>query len=426
MIRPKTLAKVALAAFAFLFCGHAAAQEKMSVAVLEPVGEGAVTAINKASARGTLEDFLSRSSSYKVLDRAHTDKVFIELGYQRNSGMVSDSDAKKIGVQLGADAVCVSEIIKEEGEANVTVSIINVETGEKSTRNGFIEEDSNRAINDLIVTLASRLTAVVAPPSQSGTRKSGGSEPQSSPVGTQDPRIAVIIPEFHISARIPDPAGETAVIRKLLEAGFSNLVDPNAVKAIRESDQVKALMRGDIETAKGLATQLGVDCIIVGEAFSERVPGTLAGGMVSCRARVEARLIRTDTAQIIATHGFHQGGVDLAEFNAAKVALNKAGEKMGEYMAQQLRARGSIANTQIKLTVMDLTSFNRLSELEQALKGLREINNVYRREYVGGVATIDLDSAVTAQALAPILEGIKSPRLNVIEASGSAIKVSVR
>ena len=36
----------------------------------------------------------------------------------------------------------------------------------------------------------------------------------------RDPKIAVVIPEYHIRARVPDPAGETAVINKLIEAGF--------------------------------------------------------------------------------------------------------------------------------------------------------------------------------------------------------------
>ncbi|MCL1894280.1 MAG: penicillin-binding protein activator LpoB [Holophagaceae bacterium] len=432
MRTPFTFIKAIALVFACLFCGSLVAQGKKAVAVLEPAGNATVSNINKASARGTLEDFLSRSRDYKVVDRANTDKVFQELGFQRTSGMVSDDDVKKIGKMVGADSVCVSEILKEGGEANVTVSLIHVETGQKDTRSGFIEDDSSRAINDLIVNLASRLTDVATPGGMLGSRQPASATPASTPaapapqsVGLQDPRIAVIIPEFHITARIPDPAGETAVIRKFLEAGYTRMVDPNSVKSIRESDKVKALMSGDIEVAKALSVQLGVDYIVVGEAFSEAV-GRVAGNMFSCRARVEARLIRTDTAQIIATHGFHAGGADLVEFNSAKVALTRAGELMGDYMVQQLRNRGGSSKTEINLTVAGVTSFAKLRELEQALKGIKEINAVYIRENAMGVARIDLDASVTAQALASIIEAIRSPRLQITETSGSAIKVSLR
>jgi len=282
----------------------------------------------------------------------------------------------------------------------------------------------------------------------------------------QQSRIAVIIPEFHLSApmqnlmqepttskstsgkqkssptdlsaatsidrntyavpvKIPDPAGETAIIRKLLEAGFTRVVDQVQVEKIRDSDVVKQLVSGDSEAAIDIGLQLGVDIIIIGEAFSE-LAGRLPGGLISCRARVETRAVMTDNGRILTASGFHAGGVDLTEATAAKTSLNNAGEMTGDYIVEQFLKHGGGGASGVKLTVSGISSYSRLTELEKALRGLKGVENVRINEYVGGVATLDLDVAVPVKTLATMISGISVPRLEVTEISGSAIKASMR
>jgi len=243
----------------------------------------------------------------------------------------------------------------------------------------------------------------------------------------QNPRIAVIVPETHIKAGeksvVSDPVGESAIIRKLLEAGFDRVVDKNQIDKIRESDVVKQLIVGDTAAAAALGTQLGVDYILVGEAFSEFV-GTVGGGLVSCRSRLDARLIKTDNGQILATNGFTASGADIAEFTASKKSLNSSGEKMGDYMIERFRNYAGKTATGARLTITGVSSFSKVSELEKNLRGLNGVTNVYIREYNAGVAAIDLDITVSVQTLANGMSGIKG--LEVTEISGSAMKASMR
>ncbi|MEQ9442433.1 MAG: CsgG/HfaB family protein, partial [Cyclobacteriaceae bacterium] len=44
--------------------------------------------------------------------------------------------------------------------------------------------------------------------------------------GGNAPKVMVIIPEYHITRQVPDPAGETEIIRKFVNAGFP-VVDPS-------------------------------------------------------------------------------------------------------------------------------------------------------------------------------------------------------
>ena len=280
----------------------------------------------------------------------------------------------------------------------------------------------------------------------------------------QQARIAVVIPEFHLSApmqnimqepttrtspsgkqksspsdfsdvtsidrntyavKIPDPAGETAIIKKLLEAGFTRVVDQVQVEKIRDSDVVKQLVSGDSEAAIDIGLQLGVDIIIIGEAFSE-LAGRLPGGLISCRARVETRAVMTDTGRILTASGFHAGGVDLTESTAAKTSLNNAGEMTGDHIIEQFLKLGGDVASGVKLTVSSISSYSRLTELEKALRGLKGVENVRINEYVGGVATLDLDVTVPLKTLADRMSEIRVPRLEITETSSGAIKASMR
>jgi len=149
--------------------------------------------------------------------------------------------------------------------------------------------------------------------------------------GAYIPKIMVILPEFHITSRIPDPAGETEINRKLIEAGFP-VVDPSMFATIKNGAKF-------IEAAKNpaaaisLGKEFGADIVIFGEAFSQ-LAGT-TNGQTSCRARVEVRAVKTSDAIMIATNGMEAGALDVAEFVAAKSALRSAASLIGDYLLDQ-------------------------------------------------------------------------------------------
>jgi hypothetical protein len=137
-----------------------ASQKKaMVVAILEPSGDG--SRINQSTLRGTLEEFVNKSKGYSVVDRARADQVFGELNLQRTSKMIDPNTAKDIGKHLGADFVCVSELIKEEGYSNINISLINVETGVLSgSGSRLIQGEDPRRIADATKEIASTMLGV--------------------------------------------------------------------------------------------------------------------------------------------------------------------------------------------------------------------------------------------------------------------------
>jgi hypothetical protein len=78
----------------------------------------------------------------------------------------------------------------------------------------------------------------------------------------------------------------------------------------------------------------------VGEASSEKaMSGGLLGQLVSVRAHVDARALRTDTGDIVTTDGQSASGVDLVESGAGRKALEEAARKWVETNLPKLRQR---------------------------------------------------------------------------------------
>ncbi|MDR3349459.1 MAG: hypothetical protein LBO03_07645 [Acidaminococcales bacterium] len=240
----------------------------------------------------------------------------------------------------------------------------------------------------------------------------------------RDPRIAVTIPEYHIGARFPDPAGETEVVNALIEAGFTRIVDVGHVEAVKSGKAARAALGGDRAGARAIAAGYGVDYLIVGEAFSEYVGNIAGSGMFSCRARIEAKLLKADTGEIIAAKGLHAGGADISPGAAAKAALQNAGKLLGEYMVDKLLPYAGTLDKGLQITITNAHNFSRLSMLESELKKTSGVKEIYIREYNNGVAIIDINYSGSPQSLARILEQSPVLPLTITAIAGNSIGAS--
>ena len=218
------------------------------------------------------------------------------------------------------------------------------------------------------------------------------------------PRMMVVIPEQHLARRkVPDPAGETEIIKKLLEKGFK-VVDQSQVKRIRYNDQVRVALAGDDKTAAKIGLQYGAEVIIVGEAFSEfATSGGVLGSMISCRARVEARAIRTDTGEIIAADGKHAAGIDVSENIAGKKALQNAGDQLGDYLITQIlsRWRSDVVDTTTVQLIISGVDYQQFAKFKMLLKdSVRGVKAIHQRTFSGKMGVLDIDLKGDPQALA--------------------------
>ena len=242
-------------------------------------------------------------------------------------------------------------------------------------------------------------------------------------VQLRNPRIAVCIPETHISHRIPDPAGETAIIKALIDAGFSNVV------AVQVSENNPLNMNA---TSLGrTAQEFGVDIVIVGEAFSEDggdpaqyLPGGKSSGLRACRARVEAKMYIAKTGQIIAADGKYGSGVDNLENIAAKKALATAGKSMGEYFVAQITSL-YLSRQDVKVIVYG-SDFSKIKRVQTTIERVPGVKGSNLAEYGGGKGVYSVKYNGAPQTLWERMQDVTSDNLDLVEITYNTVTVRVR
>ncbi|MFZ3013039.1 MAG: flagellar assembly protein T N-terminal domain-containing protein [Nitrospira sp.] len=217
------------------------------------------------------------------------------------------------------------------------------------------------------------------------------------------PRVMVIVSETNVGMRSLDSAGEAEVIRQLIQKGFT-VVDQGQGRKIREGDQIKKIMAGDMKAVQLLGRQHGAEVVIVGEAVSAvAMRGGVLANFVSVRARIDARAIRTDTGEVLAADGSEAPGLDLSEQVAGKKALAAAGEKWVEVALPVILDRWSKeanGGNSIQMAITGL-SFAQLSKFKDVLSiNLRGVKAIHQRSFSANMATLELDVKGSAQQMA--------------------------
>lgn len=159
-----------------------------------------------------------------------------------------------------------------------------------------------KTLSTRVLLLLATLLICVSAPAQSNTKRTY--------------RIGVFIPEQHLERKVPDPAVETRIRGLLIEEGFKimDIEQAMKLKMYATVDKLIDNTPGSLDEAIRLARGAGVDILVVGEAFSEEVARqnveTELGNTVNirCRARIELRAYKTDTAEIIFSDSLHQTG----------------------------------------------------------------------------------------------------------------------
>ncbi len=176
--------------------------------------------------------------------------------------------------------------------------------------------------------------------------------------------------------RPPDPAGETEIIRKFLEFGFT-VVDQKQMDALRSQERfINAA--SNPEVAAALGAEFGADIVVTGEAFSEYAQNQ--DGMYTCRARVEVKAIQTNSARILAAEGLHGSGLDISEVMAGKTALRNAGSQVADYLITRICTKGSNLPSATAVSEILLTniSYEQYVAFAAYLKGFAGIQDIQK------------------------------------------------
>lgn len=244
-------------------------------------------------------------------------------------------------------------------------------------------------------------------------------------VQLRNPKIAVYVPESHIQYHVPDPAGETAIVKALINAGFSNVTEVGARLNVANPLNMTAAQMSQA------AQQFGADIMIVGQAFSEGVgdpaqwlPGNQRTNMQACRARVEAKMFIVRTGQIIAADGKYGSAYDNSQAVASKKALAAAGQQMGEYFVEQIT--GMYTSRQGVEVVVYAADFSKINLVQSALGQINRVKNVNLSTYESGRAVFSVQYGGSPQTLFNELQALTTADLLLQSITYNTLTISIR
>lgn len=244
-------------------------------------------------------------------------------------------------------------------------------------------------------------------------------------VQLRNPKIAVYVPEQHLNYGVGGSGGETAIVKALINAGFSNVVEVGTGLSYSNPMGMNAAQM------RQAAQAYGADIMIVGESFSEGVgdvgdwlPGNQRTNMQACRARVEAKMFIVRTGQIIAADGKYGSAYDNSQAIASKKALATAGADMGNYFVEQIT--GMYTSRQGVEVVVYGADFSKINLVQAALGKVNRVKNVNLSSYEGGRAVFNVQYGGSPQTLFNELQAVTNADLTLQSLAYNTLTIYVR
>lgn len=277
-----------------------------------------------------------------------------------------------------------------------------------------------------------------------------------------DPRIAVIIfsedenQSYDMnsmgtsdSTGKSDLISESAVIQRLIDGGFTRVVDASVTAKIRNSQFLNSILNNEHQLT-GEIEELGADYLILGKSTSEAANVVLpkwkkiqrtsetamdvsstgnqseqvVSNLISGRANVSLRIIKADTGAIIGVYNATGQGVDGSIAAAKEKALRQAGKVAGEFVIAQFSKQSGNIQNGVEIQV-NVNSMEQLQEIQKALKTIQGIQAVYLREFRNKKALIEIDSTRDLQLIFKNLKDTLNFMILLDGISSNGIRITV-
>jgi hypothetical protein len=280
----------------------------------DPSGEGALT--------DQINVLLSMIDRMTIVNRDQLKKVADEHQIAL-SGLGDTANAVKLGKFLSAQYIVVGRASKIGQTYYLVLKIVDVETTEQTTvsakspvENGFA--NVLERLNEPLTASIQKLQQPVIEPADAAL-----AELRRLAKPLLGKAVLVSVEETHVNRPLVDPAAQMAIMQRLRSLGVTVIVPKEPVDGWKETL---------LET--GRYGKQKVDFLLEGEGTSAYA--AQLQGLMSCRARVELRLIATPGREITTSDRGVASGVDLVESLAAKAALEEAGRQACDAVVRRL------------------------------------------------------------------------------------------
>lgn len=227
------------------------------------------------------------------------------------TGLVDPNHAVELGKLVSADLIITGSVLRVGTDLQVIAKVSDVETSiqkiesAKASATSGLQVALDRLIDPLVKTVSSWHRTETAPDHRFEDLKRRLTHADGK-------NIAIVFDEQHLTRTLRDPAVFTQLSSMFTRLGMNVILMP---------DPLPTNWRDEL-TRNGKIGEVKVDFLLTGQGISEYAAET--NGFISCRARVEMKLVPVPGNVVVASEAAHASGVDLSEALAAKKALQNA------------------------------------------------------------------------------------------------------
>lgn len=216
------------------------------------------------------------------------------------------------------------------------------------------------------------------------------------------PRIMIIGVEKVDGENMTTISSQTVIEDFLVSKGF-DLVDESQVKEIKMRDE--AMNSDDLNKAAALGKKFGAEVIILLEGLADYAGASNVYGaqMESYRGSVNARMIYTDTADMLGSANAKDQATGEGKPAAARLAFEKAGKKVAPVIMQKILDDWQKHTNKMELVVSGV-NYSQLKKIGAAVKTIRGVDAVASPQFDKGVAVFRIQGNLLAEDLADSLD----------------------
>jgi len=244
-----------------------------------------------------------------------------------------------------------------------------------------------------------------------------------------DPRIAVVILQQGSSEH--EIEAETAINSKLLEMGFSHVVDAEHLIKLQDANLLRAIYNGQ-KTLQG-DTDNAIDHLIIGEskvrATRETIPNFYNGKsldtpLVSGSAAISIKVLKYDTGDLLSNFTAKGIGRGNSGDNAVEQAVDNAAVNAAQEIEKTFKkfAAKTTQGIQVNLSVED---YETAEALAKDLRTISGVDAVYIRSHNGNKAVLEIESTQKPHIIVQMLRQRTELNIFVEKITDSTIDMAV-
>ena len=247
-----------------------------------------------------------------------------------------------------------------------------------------------------------------------------------------DPRISVVMLGTDINGQLGhDYLSESALNDRLLEMGFSHVVDAAHLNSIMDAKLLNNIYNGQIGLSN-VGKDNSIDYLVLGRSTTRSNKITIpaqGGGYIeaplsSATTMLTAKILKFDTGELVGTFTVEGKAAQNTPELAADKAVMAAAAKAAPYVEEKFKKLAVKTGQGLQLTVTANTD-QKIDQIISDLRSLGVVQNVTLRSQNSGKALLSVSTDQKPHALLQMLKAKTKLGIFVDNISNSAMEISV-